>query len=191
MQDHTFQEAVANQRMLYERTGRIGARPSINLVGLRSERPCVSVSCCPSSPVDMINKVAAATMVLSSLEVDEACLAVGDEWAELVLHPDDLQLPADGYAAVVVAGGRPRGVVRPYRYDRAAGRIHWAPSRDLCLSLSESLWAERLAPQALKGGTGRKLTRRVADVVAFNQELDNEVLILDGRLGQVLGHSLN
>lgn len=193
MKDRMFDELVANQQMLYEQTGRTGARPSANLIGIRADQPFVSVSVCPSSHRDMVNKFAAAGLVLSTMDVDEACLVVGDEWAEAVLHSDDLGLPADGYAAVIVAGARPRGVVRPYEYDRGAGRIHWASSSPLRLSITTSLWAEVLAPQAL--GDGIRVAgpmSLVAEIVALNEALGNEVLVLEQTpASAICGNSLN
>jgi hypothetical protein len=94
--DQTFELLIANQRGLYEGTGRIGARPTANLIGFQAGEPLVSVSSAPSSQRGMVEQFTAAAMLLSSLEVDEACLIVGDEWAEVVLHQDDLSLPADG-----------------------------------------------------------------------------------------------
>lgn len=176
MLDQTFELLITNQRALYEETGRLGARPTANLIGFQAGQPRVSVSCAPSSQRDMVERFSAAGMLLSSLEVDEACLIMGDEWAELVLHQDDLPLPADGYAAAVVAGRCPRGVVHAYQYDRAAGRIHWAARVELRRSLTESLWAVVLAPQCLAGGA---LTGNVADVVAINQRFGNEVLVFE------------
>lgn len=183
MKHRIFDQLVAAQRKLYEQTGRTSARPSANLIGIRADQPCVSVSSSPSSYRDMVDRFAAAGMVLSALGVDEACLTVGDEWAEAVLHSDDLALHADGYAAVIVAGSRPRGVVRPYQYDRAAGRIRWASSSRLRLSITKSLWAEVLAPQALVDGIRTAgSVNPFTDVMVFNQDMGNEVLVLDETL---------
>ena len=193
MNDETFNTLVANQHSLYELQGRIGARPAANFIGFRAGLPCVSVSCSPLSVPDMVDKFTAAAMVLASLQADEACLAVGDEWAETVLHPDELPVPADGYAAVVVAGHRPRGVVRPYAYDRGAGKLSWGPPARVRLSLNKGMWGEILAPQCLGDeAPGRRYTSAVAEVVALNEELGNDVLVLNEVAGSIgAGNTLN
>jgi hypothetical protein len=176
-----YQELLAQYRAAYERTAADLVRPAANFVGFRYGRQVVSISSRPSSREALLERFTLACLTLDSLGVDQLVVLAGDEWAAVLLAPEDHTANLDLFVVLLgvrlIGAGSAVGLLTPYTLDRGTGTVTWATPRLLDVSCSKGLWAEVLAPMcfARTAPTGQAA---VGEFLAQNEQCDNEVLLL-------------